>query len=90
MICDVPSYNTLKIKKLNDLVAKNGIDIIFEYFQIWKLLEHAAFVKKIYMASSEVPLSIDMLGSSRGLELQKVEKNEKMKNRHLIQIPFIN
>lgn len=71
-------------------MAKNGIDIIFEYFQIWKLLEHAAYVKKIFMASSEVPLSIVLLGSSRGLELQKVEKNEKMKNRHLIQIPFIN
>lgn len=34
MICDVPNYNIIKIKKLNDLVTKNGIDIIFQYFSI--------------------------------------------------------
>lgn len=34
MICDVPNYNMLVIRNINSLVAKNGIDIIFQYFSI--------------------------------------------------------
>ena len=41
------------------------------------------------MASSGVPLSIDVLVSSRGRKLEKVEKTEKLKNHDLIQIPYI-
>ena len=84
MIWGVPNYNKVNIKKINNLVTKNGVNIFLEYFSFLKLQEHATLLKQILLSSARGPLSIGMLDFLRRLEMVKIKKKEKLKNRDFI------
>lgn len=50
---------------------------------------HDAGLYHIQLASPRGPLSNGMLGISIALEMQKLKKREKLKNRDLIKFPYI-
>ena len=51
---------------------------------------HVPGLYRIQLASWRGPLSNGMLRISIGLEMQKLKKIRKLKNRDLIKFPFIN
>lgn len=51
---------------------------------------HTPNGKPTPMSSRWSPLSIDMLTFLRGAKMAKTEKKKKLKNRDLIQNPYIN
>ena len=70
-------------------MAKNGVDIIFQYFAVFLANLDRLEPEPTQKASIGGPLSIDIASFPRGLKLAKLEKMEKLKTRHLIQNPFI-
>lgn len=70
-------------------MAKNEVDIIFQYFAVFLANMDRLEPEPTQKASIGGPLSIDIVSFPRGLKLAKLEKMEKLKTRHLIQNPFI-
>ena len=70
-------------------MGKNGVDIFLEYFPNKKQREHPFATGPVQKAYTRGPLSIGMVSFPRGPKLEKIEKKEKLKNRDLIENPFI-
>lgn len=72
-----------------DSVGKNRVDIFLEYFPNKKPRERSFAAEPVQKAFTRGPLSIGMTSFPKGPKLEKIEKKEKLKNRDLIENPFI-
>lgn len=70
-------------------MGKNGVDIFWEKIPNKKRTEHPSAMGPVQKVSTRGPLSIGMVSFPRGPKLDKIEKKEKLKNRDLIENPFI-
>jgi hypothetical protein len=85
----VPYYNFShsNIRSLSD--PKYGVEIFSGYFPLLSSTTHHPELVPTPKASASCPLSIGVPSSPTALKMAKLEKKEKLKNRDLIQNPFI-
>lgn len=85
----VPHYNYKSLNLSSDSVPKNGVEIFLEYFGLFSSTAHDPGMEPSPLASPRRPLPIDVPIVATGPKMEKLEKKEKLKNRDLIQNPFI-
>jgi len=85
----VPDYIFTHLNQNLILRSKYGVDIFRRYFPLFSPTTHHRELVPTPKVMSSDPLSIDAALAPTALEMAELEKKEKLKNRDLIQNPYI-